>query len=83
MLGLRPEALELAPDGLAAEVEIVEEFGADAFAFCVADVGGTRTKLVARVDARKAPSRGERVSLRPNPAEAHCFDSDTGARLSD
>jgi multiple sugar transport system ATP-binding protein len=83
VLGLRPEALELAADGLSAEVEIVEEFGADAFAFCVADVGGTRTKLVARVDARRAPSRGERVSLRPNPAEAHCFDPDTGARLSD
>ena len=55
VLGLRPEALELVPDGLPAEVEIVEEFGADAFAFCVADVCGTRTKLVARVDARRAP----------------------------
>ena len=52
VIGLRPEALELAPDGLQAEVEIVEEFGADAFAFCVADVAGARTKLVARVDAR-------------------------------
>jgi multiple sugar transport system ATP-binding protein len=83
VIGLRPEALELAPDGLQAEVEIVEEFGADAFAFCVAEVGGVRTKLVARVDARRAPSRGERVSLRPNPAEAHCFDPDTGTRLSD
>jgi multiple sugar transport system ATP-binding protein len=83
VLGLRPEALELAADGLPAEVQIVEEFGADAFAFCVADVAGTQTKLVARVDARRAPSRGERVLLRPNPAEAHCFDPDTGARLSD
>ena len=44
---------------------------------------GRETKLVARVDARRAPSRGDRVSLRPNPAEAHCFDPDTGARLSD
>jgi multiple sugar transport system ATP-binding protein len=83
VLGLRPEALELAADGLPAEVQIVEEFGADAFAFCVADVGGTQTKLVARVDARRAPSRGDRVSLRPNPAEAHCFDPETGVRLSD
>jgi multiple sugar transport system ATP-binding protein len=83
VLGLRPEALELVSDGLPAEVEIVEEFGADAFAFCVADVCGTRTKLVARVDARRAPSRGDRVSLRPNPAEAHCFDPESGVRLSD
>jgi multiple sugar transport system ATP-binding protein len=83
VLGLRPEALELVPDGLPAEVEIVEEFGADAFAFCVADVCGRRTKLVARVDARRAPSRGDRVSLRPNPAEAHCFDPESGVRLSD
>jgi multiple sugar transport system ATP-binding protein len=81
VLGLRPEALELAPDGLPAEVEIVEEFGADAFAFCVAELATGPTKLVARTEAREAPSRGERVSLRPRPAEAHVFDPESGERL--
>ena len=81
VVGLRPESLELAPDGVPAEVEVVEEFGADAYAFCVAQVGGEDTKLVARVEARRAPERGERVKLQPKPGEAHVFDPETGARL--
>jgi multiple sugar transport system ATP-binding protein len=81
VLGLRPEALELASDGLAAEVEVVEELGADAYFFCVAEVGGERMKLVARGDAKHAPSQGERVKLRPVSDEAHLFRPETGERL--
>jgi multiple sugar transport system ATP-binding protein len=81
VLGLRPEALELAGDGLRAEVEVVEEFGADAYVFCVAEIAGTTTKLVARGHSRRVPERGERVSLRPLPDEAHVFDPETGQRL--
>jgi multiple sugar transport system ATP-binding protein len=81
VLGLRPESLELAAAGVAADVEVVEELGADAYAFCVAEVGGERTKLVARTDSRRAPRQGERVHLRPKPEEAHFFDAETGARL--
>jgi multiple sugar transport system ATP-binding protein len=81
VVGLRPESLELASEGVPAEVEVVEEFGADAYAFCVAQLGGEDTKLVARVEARKAPERGERVKLQPKPEEAHVFDPETGARL--
>jgi multiple sugar transport system ATP-binding protein len=81
VLGLRPEALELASEGLDAEVEVVEDLGADAYVFCVADVGGTPTKLVARSEARRAPDRGSRVKLRPSADEAHLFRSDTGERI--
>jgi multiple sugar transport system ATP-binding protein len=81
VLGLRPEALELAGEGVPAKVEVVEEFGADAYVFCVADVGGQELKLVARTQARNVPGRGDRVSLRPRPNEAHLFDSVTGDRL--
>jgi multiple sugar transport system ATP-binding protein len=81
VVGLRPESLELASDGVPAEVEVVEEFGADAYVFCVARVGGEQTKLVARVEARRAPERGERVALRPKADEAHVFDAETGERL--
>src|SRR5213076_2295260 len=70
VLGLRPES-----------VEVVEELGADAFVFCVAEVDGETTKLVARTEARRAPDRGENVSLRPRPEEAHLFDADSGERL--
>jgi multiple sugar transport system ATP-binding protein len=81
VLGLRPEALELADDGIAAEVEVVEEVGADAHVFCVAELGGVRTKLAARTAAKQAPQRGGLVRLRPNPAEAHVFDPLSGIRL--
>jgi multiple sugar transport system ATP-binding protein len=81
VVGLRPEALELAPEGVSAEVQVVEELGADAFVFCAADVDGSPAKLVARVDARHAPERGERVALRPRAGEAHLFDAETGERL--
>jgi multiple sugar transport system ATP-binding protein len=78
VIGLRPESLELAGDGIAAEVEVVEEIGADSYVFASAEVG----KLVARVDTRLAPERGARISLRPRPDEAHLFDPATGVRLS-
>jgi multiple sugar transport system ATP-binding protein len=78
VIGLRPEALELAGDGIPAEVEVVEEIGADAHVFCIADVAGERVKLAARTEARDAPARGERVQLRPKPGHAHVFDARSG-----
>ena len=81
VVGLRPESLELAADGLPARVEVVEELGADSYVFCVAEVGGETTKLVARVETRRAPERGSNVSLKPRPDEAHLFDSESGERL--
>ena len=61
----------------AAEVEVVEEIGADAYVFAAADFG----KLVARVEAKRAPERGARIRLRPKGAEAHFFDPATGGRI--
>jgi multiple sugar transport system ATP-binding protein len=81
IVGVRPESLELAPDGIAAHVDVVEEIGADAFVFCSAEVSGRETKLVARSASRAAPSRGERVSLRPLAEDAHLFDPTDGTRL--
>ena len=83
VLGFRPEALDLAPEGIPAEVEVVEEIGADAYVFCVAEVAGETTKLVARTDWRSAPERGERVKLKPHPDEAHVFDPETGERIGE
>ena len=81
VVGLRPEALDLASEGIPARVEVVEELGADAYVFCIADLEGTEQKLVARVEARNRPERGERVALSPRAGEAHCFDCETGERL--
>ena len=77
-VGLRPEALELGTEGIGARVEVVEELGADAFVFCVTELGGEEQKLVARVEARRRPNRGEQVVLSPRAGEAHVFDCETG-----
>ena len=82
VVGLRPESLDVAPDGLPARVEVVEELGADSYLFCTAEIAGQQTRLVARVETRRAPARGEQVSLKPRPDEAHLFDPESGDRLA-
>jgi multiple sugar transport system ATP-binding protein len=81
VVGVRPESLVLAADGIPARVEVVEEVGADAWVFCAAEIAGVETKLVARAGAKGAPERGARVSLRPVAEEAHVFDPVGGNRL--
>jgi multiple sugar transport system ATP-binding protein len=81
VVGIRPEALDLVSDGIAARVEVVEELGADAYVFCVADLQGGEAKLVARVDSASRPERGARVALRPRVTEALLFHPVTGERL--
>jgi multiple sugar transport system ATP-binding protein len=82
VLGFRPESLVLDSDGLPALVEVVEELGADAYVVCAAELSGEARRLVARVDARHIPRRGERISLRPVAGEVHVFDAENGERLS-
>ena len=81
VVGVRPESLEVATEGIPARVEVVEDIGADAYVFCSAELGGEATRLVARTEVRRAPQQGERVSLRPRADEAHLFDPETGERL--
>jgi multiple sugar transport system ATP-binding protein len=85
VVGFRPEHVDIGGDeeGIPARVEVVEDIGADAFVFCSADLGGERTRLVARVDVRSAPQQGARISLRPRREEAHLFDAQSGERLTD
>jgi len=81
VVGVRPESLELAPDGIPARVDVVEEIGADAFVFTTAQINGDETKLVARASAKGAPEREAQVTLRPVAADAHLFDPADGTRL--
>jgi multiple sugar transport system ATP-binding protein len=81
VVGLRPESFELASEGAVARVEVVEELGADAYAFCGTELVDGHARLVARVDARRPPRQGERVALRPRAEETHAFDPETGERL--
>jgi multiple sugar transport system ATP-binding protein len=80
-LGVRPESLELGELGIGAQVEVVEELGADAYAVCVAGVADGEERLIARCDYRSPPARGSRVRLMPRAGEVHVFDPDSGARL--
>jgi multiple sugar transport system ATP-binding protein len=82
IVGVRPEDLELASDGVPATVDAIEELGSDAFIFCSAELADGATRLTARVPARRAPGRGARVHLRPSQEhEPHLFDAATGERL--
>src|SRR5699024_5399941 len=85
-VGVRPEDLEIASDkqGLAVEVDLVEELGADAFIYgrrAGAEEAGR--PFIARLAARRPPSRRETVHFRPAPEHAHLFDTSSGQRLGD
>jgi multiple sugar transport system ATP-binding protein len=85
-VGVRPEDLEVATDnqGLAVEIDLVEELGADAFIYGRrAGSDETAKPFIARVDARRPPAKGETVYFRPSAEHAHLFDSKTGQRLGD
>ncbi|AUI51168.1 ABC transporter ATP-binding protein [Arthrobacter crystallopoietes] len=85
MLGVRPEDLEQAPDGqgLAVEVDVVEELGADAYVYGHTEVNGSRHDITGRVDGRTPPKAGTTVYVRPKQGHVHLFDTQTGLRLGD
>ena len=75
LVGMRPEHLEIAADGLAAEVVVVEPTGADTHIFC--KVGGIDVTAVVRERHDFRP--GEALRLRPKLT--YVFDPASGARL--
>ena len=82
VLGLRPEALHLSPDGaIGATVVIVELLGAETHVICHTETGA---RVIVRQSASAAkPKIGEavRIGVDPDPASCHLFDVATGARL--
>ena len=82
IVGLRPESLEPGATGVGARVEVVEELGSEAYAFCAADLPEGEQRLIARVDSRRPPERGTRLTLRPRAEEVHVFDPESGRRLT-
>lgn len=87
-VGVRPEDLVLSGsgEGLAVEVDVVEELGADAYIY--GHLAGSKPTaadkpLVARVDGRNVPMKGETVHFVPKPEHVHLFDIENGQRLGD
>ncbi|NHN55539.1 sn-glycerol-3-phosphate ABC transporter ATP-binding protein UgpC [Calidifontibacter sp. DB0510] len=82
--GVRPEDMTPATDGsgLPVEVDVVEELGADAYVYGrVPGSEATATPIVARVDGRQVPQKGETVHFVPKGDHVHLFDVESGARL--
>ncbi|MFC7373686.1 ABC transporter ATP-binding protein [Brachybacterium sp. GCM10030267] len=85
-VGVRPEDVELVPtdEGIAIEVDVVEELGADAFIYGRrAGSEDTSKPFIARVDGRRPPAKGETIFFRPKPDHLHLFDVSNGQRLGD
>jgi multiple sugar transport system ATP-binding protein len=83
IFGIRPEHVEIADSGgLKLEIDVVEELGSEAFVFGRTTVGGRTENLVARVDWRNPPEKGQVVHVRVDEAHAHIFATDAaGERL--
>jgi multiple sugar transport system ATP-binding protein len=82
VLGIRPEHLHLADGvgGIAGEVMLVEELGADALLHVRLAASGNQ--VVARTEGRKTPAPGQKVTFRVLPEDVFAFHPVTGARLA-
>jgi len=76
LVGVRPEHLDIASDGLAAQVVVVEPTGADTQIFCKVD----GVDVTAVVRERHAFRPGEAVRLKPR--HTFLFDRASGNRLA-
>jgi multiple sugar transport system ATP-binding protein len=87
-VGVRPEALQLveAGAGIPVTVEVVEELGSDAFLHGSIQSGDDGvahpTLVVARVNPKNPPQKGDTVHLTPSQPDVHYFDTATGLRIT-
>jgi len=79
-VGMRPEDLVIGDRGLAVQVDVVEELGADAYIYGHA-LGTDDQQIIARTDGRRPPAKGETIHFAPKPDHVHLFDTASGARL--
>jgi ABC-type sugar transport system ATPase subunit len=72
-LGLRPEMLQVSPDGpILGHVEVVEQLGAVQLVYATLRDG---TSIVAELRDRRPPAVGSDVRLGPGPGIRHVFDA--------
>jgi multiple sugar transport system ATP-binding protein len=80
-LGVRPEDLARSEHGLPVEVAVVEELGADAYVYGTTRVGDEEHPIIARVDGRRPPAKGEVITFVPSHGHVHLFSTTDGRRL--
>ncbi len=82
-VGVRPEDMDIVAEGqgLKTVVNLVEELGADAYVYGTADVDGKPYDIIARVDGRKPPEKGDAVNFAPKQGHIHLFSTESGERL--
>jgi multiple sugar transport system ATP-binding protein len=82
-IGVRPEDMDIAAEGqgLKTTINLVEELGADAYVYGTAELDGKPHDIIARVDGRKPPEKGETVYFVPKQGHIHLFSTETGLRL--
>ncbi len=88
-IGIRPENFNISEDdtGIAVDVAVLEELGADAFLYGTPAGLSDEDKIdaqqvVARISSRKPPQRGSQVRLAIDPNHVHVFSQKTQNRLS-
>jgi len=76
-LGVRPEHLILADDGLPMNVKVVEPTGSETMVF----LNFEGQDVIAVFRDRHSFDSGQTIHLKPDPAHLHIFDVDNGTRL--
>jgi multiple sugar transport system ATP-binding protein len=85
-VGIRPEALSVANEGIAVDVSLVEELGADTYLY--GSLTGSQgdpvngQQVVARTPGRRQGKGGGSVRLAVDPTQLHVFSNRTQKRLS-
>ncbi|MGZ4590031.1 MAG: ABC transporter ATP-binding protein [Actinomycetes bacterium] len=82
-VGVRPEDMDIVGEGAGLKTTInpVEELGADAYVYGVAHIDGKEHDMIARVDGRRPPAKGEDVWFAPKQGHVHLFSTVSGERL--
>ena len=80
-LGVRPEDLELAEHGIPVQVELVEVLGADAYVHGVLESDGSSLPIIARVDGRRPPLKGDHIHFQAKEGHVHLFNNESGERI--
>jgi multiple sugar transport system ATP-binding protein len=82
ILGIRPEAFQLADEGLPVRVGVIEELGSDAFLYGTAEHSTLNQHIIARIGTRLHSENGAIVHLAAQPDKLHLFSTSTGLRLT-